>query len=108
MKKKGNLIIIGSGDLAREVIDLNSDIDDFNSKGFNILGLVDEKKNPDLEFPFYKNILDIPDFKEQNYCIAINDNSKRHLTANKLEKYNLNKLPIYIQDNKDKFKEWID
>ena len=26
----------------------------------------------------------------------------------KLEKYNLNKLPIYIQDNKDKFKEWID
>jgi len=26
----------------------------------------------------------------------------------KLEKYDLNKLPIYIQDNKDKFKEWID
>ena len=26
----------------------------------------------------------------------------------KLEKYDLNKLPIYIQENKDKLKEWID
>ncbi len=26
----------------------------------------------------------------------------------KLEIYDLNKLPIYIQDNKDKFKEWMD
>ena len=26
----------------------------------------------------------------------------------KLEKYDLNKLPIYIQENKDRLKEWID
>ena len=28
--------------------------------------------------------------------------------GNKLEKYNLNKLPSYINNNLDKFKDWID
>ena len=28
--------------------------------------------------------------------------------GNKLEKFELNKLPIYIQENLNNFKEWID
>jgi len=29
-------------------------------------------------------------------------------SGNRLEKYEFDKLPIYIQKNKDKFKDWID
>ena len=31
------------------------------------------------------------------------DNSRK-----KLEKFEINKLPLYIQNNLEKFKEWID
>jgi len=89
MKNKENLVIIGSGELAREVIDLNNDIDALDGKGYNILGIMDNNNTSDLELPFYKDIPDIQDFRKKKYCIAINDNSKRFMLLNKLKKYKL-------------------
>ena len=46
--------------------------------------------------------------KKAIYDLTIDKRNKKIGDGNKLEKYDLNKLPSYIKNNLDKFKEWID
>jgi beta-1,4-mannosyl-glycoprotein beta-1,4-N-acetylglucosaminyltransferase len=42
------------------------------------------------------------------YNLNVDKSANKFESGNRLEKYEFDKLPIYIQKNKDKFKDWID
>ncbi len=55
-----------------------------------------------------EEIEDLITNKKAIYDLNIDKRSKKIGDGKKLEKYDLNNLPSYINDNKNKFKEWID
>ena len=46
--------------------------------------------------------------KKAIYDLTIDKRVQKIGDGNKLEKYDMNKLPLYINNNLDKFKKWID
>jgi len=46
--------------------------------------------------------------KKAIYNLNVDKSKNKFENGSKLEKFGLNKLPIYIQENKNKLKEWID
>jgi beta-1,4-mannosyl-glycoprotein beta-1,4-N-acetylglucosaminyltransferase len=46
--------------------------------------------------------------KKTIYNLSVDQSVNKFEDGNRLEKYEFDKLPIYIQKNKDKFKDWID
>ena len=46
--------------------------------------------------------------KKAIYNLNVDKSGKKFESGNRLEKYEFNKLPTYIQKNKDNFKDWID
>ena len=46
--------------------------------------------------------------KQAIYDLKVDKRINKIGTGGKLEKFEFNKLPIYIQKNKNNFKEWID
>ena len=46
--------------------------------------------------------------KQAIYDLKLDKRIQKIGKGNKLEKYDLNKLPSYINDNLEKFKSWID
>jgi beta-1,4-mannosyl-glycoprotein beta-1,4-N-acetylglucosaminyltransferase len=46
--------------------------------------------------------------KKAIYNLNVDQSVNKFESGNRLEKYEFDKLPIYIQKNKDKFKDWID
>ena len=46
--------------------------------------------------------------KKAIYNLNVDQSLNKFESGNRLEKYEFDKLPIYIQKNKDKFKDWID
>ena len=55
-----------------------------------------------------KQIEEIIKNKRAIYNLSVDKTENKIGNGNKLEKYELNKLPIYIQKNLDNLKEWID
>ena len=46
--------------------------------------------------------------KKAIYNLNVDKSENKFESGNKLEKFEFNKLPTYIQKNKDNFKDWID
>ena len=46
--------------------------------------------------------------KQAIYDLTVDKTTNKIGNGNKLEKFELEKLPIYIQLNKDNYKEWMD
>ena len=46
--------------------------------------------------------------KKAIYNLNVDKSVNKFESGNKLEKFEFNKLPIYVQKNKDNFKEWMD
>ena len=46
--------------------------------------------------------------KRAIYNLRVDKSLNKFEQGDKLEKFEFNKLPIYIQKNKDNIKEWID
>ena len=46
--------------------------------------------------------------KQAIYDLTVDKTTNKIGNGNKLEKFELEKLPIHIQLNKDNYKEWID
>ena len=61
------------------------------------------KKYAETVTPIIKGFGGKPLVRGGKYETFSGDNSRK-----KLEKFELDKLPIYIQNNLEKFKEWID